>query len=618
MNSKKWLAAFALTIIILIGAVAAFNIYTDPFGVFGDRHYNWYSNSMTQNPRVAKIEYLDKNHGKYDSYILGASGTSALSPQVLEEYTGDKYYNLFVYGADMYDTVQMASYVLENYKVKNIILNLAISSAATYQGEKDGPTQYMHAKVTGGSTINFYSRYLTANPNYGVAKIRDKRADTYLQQPFDVFNVADGTYDKSSRDVEAFGELEEYFSKYPTFLGFEPVPKGLGYIDECIESVRMIKGMCSDKGVELTVLFSPMYGPDSLSYSPEAIKKLIKGMADVTGFWDFTLSSISYDPRYFYDTTHFRNDVGRMMLARMYGDDKVFLPDDIGFFVTGNNVEDRVEQLEGHLNFMEGNIREGRLPVETKSAHVPILMYHHLDERGKDSTTISPAMFEKHIKALWDAGYEGVLPQDLIDYVEKGRELPQKPVLITFDDGYMSNYEIAYPILKKYNMKATIFVIGVTAGQNYYKGTGREIIPHFGEKEMREMTNSGLISIQSHTFDMHQSEEMDGPGYRKGVLRKIDEGEDEYIEAFMKDMEKSKSRIKEATGRDATALAYPNGLSDMFSEVLLNKCGIKVTLLTDDGTNTIVVGLPQTLRGMRRIKASDDLPPEELIRRIQN
>lgn len=91
--------------------------------------------------------------------------------------------------------------------------------------------------------------------------------------------------------------------------------------------------------------------------------------------------------------------------------------------------------------------------------------------------------------------------------MEKGEALPEKPVVITFDDGYQSNYEYAYPILKKYGMKATIFVIGSSVGKDEYKDTGLPMLPHFGVSEAREMENSGLISIQSHTYDLHQNGE---------------------------------------------------------------------------------------------------------------
>ena len=67
--------------------------------------------------------------------------------------------------------------------------------------------------------------------------------------------------------------------------------------------------------------------------------------------------------------------------------------------------------------------------------------------------------------------YTGVSFDELQAYVLRGEPLPEKPVVITFDDGYRSNYTLAYPILQKYSMKATIFAVGVSFGTDHYKDT---------------------------------------------------------------------------------------------------------------------------------------------------
>ena len=99
-----------------------------------------------------------------------------------------------------------------------------------------------------------------------------------------------------------------------------------------------------------------------------------------------------------------------------------------------------------------------------------------------------------------DRGYEPISFEQLIEYHENRRELPEKPIIITFDDGYLSNYELAYPILKEFNFKAAIFVIGVSFGNKDLA------YPHFGWAEAREMKASGLVSIESHTYDLHRND----------------------------------------------------------------------------------------------------------------
>ena len=86
MNKKKWLIGGLGLLALAAALIAAFNIIVDPFGVFGDRFFNWYSYNMTQETSVAKIAYLERHHEEYDSYILGSGSASAYLPETLEQY----------------------------------------------------------------------------------------------------------------------------------------------------------------------------------------------------------------------------------------------------------------------------------------------------------------------------------------------------------------------------------------------------------------------------------------------------------------------------------------------------------------------------------------------------
>ena len=194
--------------------------------------------------------------------------------------------------------------------------------------------------------------------------------------------------------------------------------------------------------------------------------------------------------------------------------------------------------------------------------------------------------------------------------------MPENPVLITFDDGYTSNYELAYPILEKYNMKAVINVIGVTTGKDSYKDTGAAIIPHFTYEEAREMAESGVIEIQSHSFDMHNTEALD-EDYRQGVYKKAGETDEEYIEAFCSDFKRSEKEILDNTGNRVISYAYPNGFYTTLSEVLLSRMGVRITMTVEEGMNTVIKGLPQSLRAMKRYRVHEGISGEKLVERLK-
>lgn len=250
---------------------------------------------------------------------------------------------------------------------------------------------------------------------------------------------------------------------------------------------------------------------------------------------------------------------------------------------------------------------------------VPILMYHHFvtDPSQENSLCISPEKFKSDLLALKNAGYETVSFKEILDYVHQGIDLPEKPIIITIDDGYESNYEYAYPILQELGMKATIFVIGWSVGETKYRDKDHDIIPHFSWEEAKEMVESGLIDIQNHTYDMHEIDETKAP-YRKGVLQRKDEDLESYSIDFTTDILKLHELINSHLGYEAKVLAYPYGIYSTQSEQLLSSIGYHVTLTTKNGLNIIQRQKPESLFALKRFNVGYDLSSEELVKLIQN
>lgn len=144
MNAKKWVLTFLLLALVLALGLAAFNYVTDPFAAFGDRFLNWFSYDETNNPRVAKISYLEQHHDEYDSYILGCSSTSSLQVSDFNKLYDANFYNLIMYGADMRDCEKIADYLIEHYEVKHLVLNVYLDNGFTYDDETDRLTRNLH------------------------------------------------------------------------------------------------------------------------------------------------------------------------------------------------------------------------------------------------------------------------------------------------------------------------------------------------------------------------------------------------------------------------------------------------------------------------------------------
>ena len=608
MSAKKWFFIFLSTCLLLALLVMAVNVLVDPFGVFGDSLFDWYSFNETNNPRVAKTVYLEREHDSYDSYIIGASSSSSFPVETANEYFGGSFFNLFGYGSDIQDAEQNCEYILENYEVKNIILCFYLSGAENYGYESDPLTGSMHQLVSGESKLSFYTRYLFANLNYSISKISSSIKDTYLSQSFDVFNPQTGAYDKLARDTEPINSLGEYVAKdqYSIFSNYPHYPHTLAAADACLKGIAHIRDMCEEAGVTLTVICAPVYHEDFVNYDMAEVTEFFTRLADITPYWDFTMSSISFDARYFYDATHLRNDVGSMALARVAGDGSVYIHEDFGTYVTPENAAEHVLSLWDTEATHESDY----------TSELSVIMYHSFTDEGGDDLNVTPERFAEQLDALADAGYTTVSLVELVDYVNCGGELPEKPLLITFDDGYLTNYEYAWPILAERGMKAVIFSVGTTMGSDTYKDTGQAINPHFTIEQANEMISSGVIEIGSHTYDMHQAAQYESGVVRDTVLPLAGESEEDYIETLRADIAAYDELIASKLVSPVLAFSYPHGDFTALSEAILHESGIAVTVTTTNGINTVIRGLPQSLLQLYRYAVSGEQTGAEVVEMI--
>lgn len=255
-----------------------------------------------------------------------------------------------------------------------------------------------------------------------------------------------------------------------------------------------------------------------------------------------------------------------------------------------------------------------------EAVELPILMYHNLTEKQESpivsKDTLEVGQFRRQMELLQDNGFHSVSLEELIAFGESGTPLPENPVMITFDDGYESVYTLAYPILKELDMHAVVFPVGVSVGQDTYKGTGIPIIPHFSWEQGAEMAASGVISVQSHTYDMHQwrAFEIAGglEGLRPNALRRPGESWFSYANALWDDLQRFRQEAQ-PTGEPVVALAYPGGSWNELSERLLASYGVKCTFTIQEGKSSVRPGSQKDLFGLSRFYVTPGVTDEEFL-----
>lgn len=249
---------------------------------------------------------------------------------------------------------------------------------------------------------------------------------------------------------------------------------------------------------------------------------------------------------------------------------------------------------------------------KTIFVEVPVLMFHHIDPGA--NSPLTPKSFRKYMVDLQNAGYETVFLDDLIAFVDGKASLPEKPVVITFDDGYESNYQYAWPILKELGMKADISLIGYTVGCRVYPGTGKTITPHMTWAQASEMYRSGEARFHSHTYRMHENKYI-APTTRSGVLKNPTEPYADYVRMFRADTTEANRLIADHLYYNNRVYTYPYGLNDKLTEKILADLGFRVTITIDPGVNIIEAGNDDSLKLLKRISCDKNgLDVVQLIR----
>lgn len=249
-----------------------------------------------------------------------------------------------------------------------------------------------------------------------------------------------------------------------------------------------------------------------------------------------------------------------------------------------------------------GFVRAGTPEAET--VKVPILLYHHISDDFNLTNAISiisPRDFNLHMTAI-KTQYTPISLREYVDFVnctDGSKTLPTDPIIVTFDDGYLSNYEVAYPILKKLEIPATIFIVTDTVGEK--SGDGKVNYTHFTWEQAKEMQDSGLIDIESHTNDHVKLGQLD-------------------IDTINYELRKSKYQIEKHLGKTCDMIAYPYGSYSDAAIQASKKAGFKAQCLVGDDATDIdyEVNIPRDgVMNLTRITVSGTMGNVNIIELVR-
>lgn len=189
--------------------------------------------------------------------------------------------------------------------------------------------------------------------------------------------------------------------------------------------------------------------------------------------------------------------------------------------------------------------------VTENSTTITVLMYHYIAKDKDNYLCVSPETFEEQMQFLKDNNIQTLTMDEFYDIATNKKKAPKRSVVITFDDGYANNFYKAYPILKKYNFNATLFMITKNIGEKYF----------LNESNIKEMDKDN-IKVMSHTIS-------------HPYLEKLSEEEQ------TKELKESKERLEKLLGRNVEYLAYPHGTYSDKTIEISKSLGYKMALTTN-------------------------------------
>lgn len=194
-----------------------------------------------------------------------------------------------------------------------------------------------------------------------------------------------------------------------------------------------------------------------------------------------------------------------------------------------------------------------------RSAAAIVLCYHRFEDLPKDYLAIKPEEFEQQMQGLKDNGFTVIPMQDFLAWRRGEKDIPAKSAIITIDDGYVSGYDVAWPILKKFNYPFTMFVY------IQYIGSGGKSITW---DQLAEMRDAG-VDIECHTYS-HQNLHGKG-GINKQAAEEIRQiGYDAWLH---KEIVQSKQTLEKQLGIKVTAFAYPYGVYNQKARDVVKEAG---------------------------------------------
>ena len=223
---------------------------------------------------------------------------------------------------------------------------------------------------------------------------------------------------------------------------------------------------------------------------------------------------------------------------------------------------------------------------------LPVVMYHHISKSRSqwNDYVVSPEQFESDLEYLSSHGWHSIGVRDLLAWYDGEFELPEKPFMLTFDDGFESTLAYAEPLLEQYGFRGVVAVIGSVCEKFSECDEHDPEFSNLSWEDAAALAERGTIEVQCHTWDMHAARPRCGCGIRRG------ESPETYRAALAEDLELFLRKCEEHGVDLVPSIAYPFGTFSAETEEIALAEGFRVSFTCRERFNTLRPGEPEPFR----------------------
>lgn len=213
-------------------------------------------------------------------------------------------------------------------------------------------------------------------------------------------------------------------------------------------------------------------------------------------------------------------------------------------------------------------------------------MYHQVSENSSlwGDYVIPPSLLKEDFEYLKNNNYTPIKIKDILDFTKGTKDLPEKSVVITFDDGQRSFLTKVVPLLEEYNYPAVVNIVGALTDLYTENGETNDKYAYLNWNDLKILSENELVEIGHHSYNFHSL------GYRRGMGKIYGESNSSYSEIIKTDIEKLNEKLLSNIGERPYILAYPYGIrNDTLLEIVKDE-NFSVTLSCRESINKISVG----------------------------